>query len=59
MRPRFPPLGETLHLLQLTGTLVCRAELTAPWEPEAAFTRAFTRTFDAAPGGTRRAAQTD
>ncbi len=25
------PLGETLHLLQLTGTLYCRAELTAPW----------------------------
>lgn len=33
--PAFPPatdpLGETLHLLQLTGTLYCRAELTAPW----------------------------
>lgn len=25
------PLGETLHLLRLTGTLYCRAELTAPW----------------------------
>ncbi len=25
------PLGETLHLLQLTGSLYCRAELTAPW----------------------------
>ena len=25
------PLGETFHLLQLTGTLYCRAELTAPW----------------------------
>lgn len=24
-------LGETLHLLRLTGTLYCRAELTAPW----------------------------
>lgn len=36
-RPRLPippstdPLGETLHLLRLTGTLYCRAELTAPW----------------------------
>lgn len=33
--PRLPasadPLGETLHLLRLTGTLYCRAELTAPW----------------------------
>ena len=28
------PLGETLHLLQLTGTLYCRAELTAPWGVE-------------------------
>ncbi|MEU6155708.1 AraC family transcriptional regulator [Actinosynnema sp. NPDC047251] len=31
----FPPsqdqLGEALHLLRLTGTLYCRAELTAPW----------------------------
>lgn len=27
-------LGETLHLLQLTGTLYCRAELTAPWGVE-------------------------
>ncbi|GGL39500.1 AraC family transcriptional regulator [Planomonospora parontospora] len=25
------PLGETLHLLRLTGALYCRAELTAPW----------------------------
>lgn len=25
------PLGETLHLLELTGTLYCCAELTAPW----------------------------
>ncbi len=25
------PLGETLHLLRLTGTLYCRSELTAPW----------------------------
>ncbi len=25
------PLGETLHLLRLTGTLYSRAELTAPW----------------------------
>lgn len=25
------PFGETLHLLRLTGTLYCRAELTAPW----------------------------
>lgn len=25
------PLGETLHLLHLTGTLYCRSELTAPW----------------------------
>lgn len=25
------PLGETLHLLCLTGTLYCRSELTAPW----------------------------
>lgn len=25
------PLGETLHQLRLTGTLYCRAELTAPW----------------------------
>ncbi|MEU8035550.1 AraC family transcriptional regulator [Streptosporangium sp. NPDC049078] len=24
-------LGESLHLLRLTGTLYCRAELTAPW----------------------------
>ncbi|MDH3475975.1 MAG: AraC family transcriptional regulator, partial [Rhodospirillales bacterium] len=33
--PSFPassdPLGETLHLLRLTGTFYCRAELTAPW----------------------------
>lgn len=25
------PLGETLHLLRLEGTLYCRSELTAPW----------------------------
>lgn len=25
------PLGETLHLLRLTGSLYCRAELSAPW----------------------------
>ncbi len=25
------PLGETLHLLRLTGTLYCKTELTAPW----------------------------
>jgi AraC-like DNA-binding protein len=25
------PLGETLHLLRLTGTLYCRGEFTAPW----------------------------
>jgi len=25
------PLGETLHLLNLTGTFYCRSELTAPW----------------------------
>ena len=25
------PLGEALHLLRLTGSLYCRAELTAPW----------------------------
>ena len=35
-RVRTPPaaddlLGEALHLLRLTGTLYCRAELTAPW----------------------------
>ncbi|MEV7006736.1 AraC family transcriptional regulator [Streptosporangium sp. NPDC051022] len=34
----FPPsadlLGEALHLLRLTGTLYCRAELTAPWGVE-------------------------
>lgn len=28
---RSDPLGETLHLLRLTGTLYCRAELTSPW----------------------------
>lgn len=34
MRPFPAPadlLGEALHLLRLTGTLYCRAELTAPW----------------------------
>jgi AraC-like DNA-binding protein len=25
------PLGETLHMFRLTGTLYCRAELSAPW----------------------------
>lgn len=25
------PLGETLHLLRMTGTLYCRSDLTAPW----------------------------
>lgn len=29
--PPADPLSETLHLLRLTGTLYCRAELTAPW----------------------------
>lgn len=29
--PSRDPLGETLHLLRLTGTLYCRSELTAPW----------------------------
>ncbi len=29
--PPADPLGETLHLLRLAGTLYCRAELTAPW----------------------------
>lgn len=29
--PPTDPLGETLHLLRLTGTLYCRSELTAPW----------------------------
>ncbi len=29
--PAADPLGETLHLLRLTGSLYCRAELTAPW----------------------------
>lgn len=28
------PLGEALHLLRLTGTLYCRAELSAPWGVE-------------------------
>jgi len=28
------PLGEALHLLRLTGTLYCRAEMTAPWGVE-------------------------
>ncbi|MDJ0953874.1 MAG: cupin domain-containing protein, partial [Acidimicrobiia bacterium] len=30
-RPPADPLGEVLHLLRLTGTLYCRAELTSPW----------------------------
>lgn len=29
--PFADPLGETLHLLRLTGTYYCRSELTAPW----------------------------
>lgn len=29
--PNADPLGEALHLLQFSGTLYCRAELTAPW----------------------------
>lgn len=29
--PPRDPLGEVLHMLRLTGTLHCRAELTAPW----------------------------
>ncbi|MEV8632449.1 AraC family transcriptional regulator [Streptosporangium sp. NPDC051023] len=29
--PQDDVLGEVLHLLRLTGTLYCRAELTAPW----------------------------
>ena len=29
--PFTDPLGETLHLLRLTGTFYCRSELTAPW----------------------------
>ncbi len=29
--PFADPLGETLHLLRLTGTFYCRSELTAPW----------------------------
>ncbi len=29
--PSADPLGETLHLLRLTGTLYCRSELSAPW----------------------------
>lgn len=29
--PPTDPLGETLHLLRLTGTLYCRSELMAPW----------------------------
>ena len=28
------PLGETLHMLRLTGTLYCRGEFTAPWAIE-------------------------
>ncbi len=32
--PAADPLGESLHLLRLTGTLYCRAELTAPWGVE-------------------------
>jgi len=29
--PFTDPLGETLHLLHLTGTYYCKSELTAPW----------------------------
>ncbi len=29
--PPRDPLGEVFHMLRLTGTLHCRAELTAPW----------------------------
>lgn len=29
--PLSDPLGEVLHMLHLTGTLYCRAEMTAPW----------------------------
>ncbi len=29
--PPTDPLGETLHLLRLTGSLYCRSDLTAPW----------------------------
>lgn len=29
--PLSDPLGEVLHMLRLTGTLYCRAEMTAPW----------------------------
>lgn len=29
--PLADPLGEVLHMLRLTGTLYCRAEMTAPW----------------------------
>ncbi|WP_066586377.1 AraC family transcriptional regulator [Cellulomonas timonensis] len=32
--PAADPLGESLHLLRLTGTLYCRAELGAPWGVE-------------------------
>ncbi|MGB5201590.1 MAG: cupin domain-containing protein, partial [Sedimenticolaceae bacterium] len=28
------PLGETLHMLRLTGTLYCRGEFTAPFAIE-------------------------
>ncbi|XWL05102.1 AraC family transcriptional regulator [Sorangium sp. So ce307] len=31
LAPATDPLGESLHLLRLTGTLYCRAELSAPW----------------------------
>jgi len=32
--PTDDPLGQTLHLLNLSGSLYCRAELTAPWAIE-------------------------
>jgi AraC-like DNA-binding protein len=32
--PPADPLGETLHMLRLTGTLYCRGEFTAPWSIE-------------------------
>ena len=31
LSPAADPLGETLHMLRLTGTLYCQAELSAPW----------------------------
>jgi AraC-like DNA-binding protein len=34
LAPLADPLGEALHLLRLSGTLYCRAELSAPWGVE-------------------------